>query len=233
MTKKILIMAILINLLSFFYSEELSYKITEKKGSADIKFKEGDWKKAEVNQSIPNYSEIITGYNSQLTIEITQGNYITINQLSHIKINEEEEKFECCITNIKILRGFIMAYSKRETNQKNKIFVYMENGSVEFNESSGEIYLREDKGSFIKAYGGKVKIYTKNRKHIYNLKKDELCAFLPNGSFLDTDYFLRRDVIIKPNNLIDPQGIIAYYDQLFQYYTNNPKSNDYNNNFRP
>ncbi len=233
MIKKILTLIVLINLFNIIFSEELSYKITEKNGSVDIRFKEGDWKQAEVNQSIPNYSEIITGYNSQLTIEITQGNYITINQLSHIIINEEEEKFECCITNIRILRGFIMAYAKRETNQKNRIVVYMENGSVEFNESSGEIYLREDKGSFIKAYGGKVKIYTKNRKPIFNLKKDEICSFLPNGSFLDSDYFLRRNFNIKPNNITNPQSITAYYDQLFQYYTNNPKNNDYTNNFSP
>lgn len=109
----------------------------------------------------------------------------------------------------------------------------MENGIAEFNESSGEVYLREDKGAFIKTYDGKVKIYSKKKIPILNLKKDEICCFLPNGGFLDCDYFIRRNINIKPNNLTDTNSITAYYDQLFHYYTNDPKGNDYSNQFKP
>ena len=233
MVKKILFIILSLNVLHCVISREIQYKIVEKKGIVDIRFKEGEWQKAEVDQLIPIYVEILTGFHSQLTIEITKGSYLTINQLSHVIINEEVEKFECCITNVTLLRGYLLANAKRISNEKNRIFIYIENGIIEFNEASGEVYLREDKGTFIKAFEGKVKISNKKKLPILNLKKDEICCFLPNGAFLDSDYFIRRNINIKPNNLIEPNKITAYYDQLFYYYTNDPNSNDYNDQFKP
>ncbi len=234
MIKKLtLIIIMFLNVIYFVFSQKLEYKIIEKTGSVDIRFEISDWKQAKVDQEIPYYAEIITGFHSQVTIEITNGSYITINQLSHIKINEQKEIYECCITNITLLRGYVLAHAKRISNEKNRIIINMQNGTAEFNESSGEVYLREDKGAFIKAYDGKVKILTKKKTPILNLKKEEICCFLPNGGFLDSDYFLRRNINVKPNNLTETNSITAYYDQLFHYYSNDQKSNDYANQFKP
>lgn len=233
MFKKILLILLILNILSFIFTVEIQYKIIEKKGVVDIRFKEGDWQEAKVDQLIPEYAEILTGFHSQITIEITEGSHITLNQLSHIKINEIEEKYECCITNVTLLQGYLLANAKRISNEKNRIFIYIENGIIEFNEASGEVYLREDKGAFVKAYDGKVKISTRKKQPILNLKQDEICCFLPSGAFLDNDYFIRRSINIKPNNLVEPNSITAYYDQLFYYYTNDQNINNYDSQFKP
>ena len=233
MFKKIFFIILSLGVLYSFFSVETQYKIIEKKGIVDIRFKNGEWQKAKEDQLIPIYAEVLTGVHSQLTIEITEGSHITINQLSHVKINEIEETTECCVTNVSLLRGYILANAKRISNEKNKIYIYIENGIAEFNESSGEVYLREDKGAFIKAYENKVKVTTKKKLPLINLKQDEICCFLSNGKFLDSDYFIRRNINIKPNNLAKPNSITAYYDQLFYYYTNDPRSNDYDSQFKP
>ena len=229
---KIIIFILTIIIIGSGFSEEIKFKIVEKKGVVDIKYRDGKWEKPYINDIIPSGTEIFTGFHSQLSIEVGNGSYITINQLTNVKIEKIIITKEGVVTGLYLSRGYLVIFSKMMGKYKNKILVSLNQGNVEFNDSGGEVYLRQDKGAIIKSFSNNVKIGSRF-KNIYFINKGEVCGILPSGQLIESDYYLRRKINVKPNNINESQEIIAYYDLLFQPYTSDIGTNDYYNVFRP
>lgn len=231
--KKILISIVSVFfIVSFINSQQIRLKVVELKGLVDVKTREGKWEKFELNDMLSDGIEIFTGYHSQMSIEIGTGSFITINQLSSVKIEKILNLKQEATTKIYLSRGYIIVLSKPIGDYKNKIFVTMDKGTVEFDNSGGEIYLRKDKGAVIKSFINRIKIGSKLSK-VYMIRKDEVCGITNTGKLIEGDKYLRQNINAIPNELDEPQEIIAYYDLLFQDYTTEFGTNDYTNNFRP
>lgn len=232
MKKIFIILFIFFLSINIINSQQIRLKIVEKKGLVDIKTRDGKWTKPELNDVINYGTEIFTGFHSQLSIEIGNNSFVTINQLSHVKIEKVLILKKEATTKLYLTRGYLVALSKPIKSYKNKIFVTMSKGSVEFNDAGGEIYLRKDKGAIIKSFQNKVKIGSKLSK-VYAIRKGEVCGITSTGRLIEGDEYLRKNINAIPNDLDQPQEIIAYYDLLFQNYSLEFGSGDYTNNQRP
>lgn len=232
MCKKIIIFILLTGFCAIGFSEEIKLKIIEKKGTVDIKFRDQNWHEPELNNIISYGTEIFTGFHSQLSIEVGTDSYITINQLSHVIIENVIAKKEEAKINLFLKSGYLVILSKTKKDYKKKIFVTLDKGTVEFNNSGGEIYLIKDKGVIIKAFKGRVKIGSKLSK-IHFIRRGEVCGILPEGKLLENDYYLRRKLNAKPNHIINPQDIIGYYELMFQPYTSETGISDYYDAYHP
>ena len=113
-----------------------------------------------------------------------------------------------------------------------KIFVIINKSNIEFVNSGGEVYLREYQGAIIKSFSGKVKIGTRIGK-TYILNKGEVCGVLPSNILIESDYYLRRKINVKANEIYEDNKINVYYDFLFLPYTTDFAVNDYLDNLRP
>jgi hypothetical protein len=231
--KKLFFLAILIFLpLLIINSEDIKLLVVEKKGTVDLKDREEKFKNLELNDVLQYGTEITTGFHSQISIQIGDDSYITLNQLSSIKINNVLVNKDVITTSIILNYGYVILYAKPVGKIKNKIIVGINRSNVEFENSSGEIYMRKDKGSIIKSYSGIIKIGTKLIK-TYFISKDEICGILSTDILIESDYFLRRKINIKPNEFYENQKANAYFDAIFDNYTSDEYSNDYSEQVRP
>jgi len=231
--KKICILFLLINIsiLSLF-CEEIKLVVVEQKGIIDIKTLDEKWFIPKRNDIISYGTEIITGFHSQISLEIEEKSYITVNQLSKVKIENIITTENDITININLISGYIVIHAKSLNAKKINIFVNINKSNVEFTNASGEIYLREDKGAIIKAFTGRLKIGSKLAK-IYFLRKNEVCGISTGNVLIESDYFLRRNINAKSNTLYEKQLSDAYYDFLFLPYTQDFTVPDYQDNFRP
>ena len=232
MKKKLLYFIFFLLTILKIFSIDSNYKIIEIKGKVDMRPVNGEWKAPEIDEIITGTTEIFTGFHSQITFEVGNNSYVTLNQLTNATLTDTttDAKNEFKIVGVELTTGYIVANAK----EKNKIVIMINSGKdhAEFGESNGEVYYRKDNGALIKSFAGMVKIGAKLSK-MYFIKKGEVCGITPGGKLLESDYFLRREINIAPNNIIDPKDLEIYYELLSIPYTSEPKTNDYSNVFRP
>lgn len=213
-------------------AQDSNYRIIEIKGRIDMRTVNGEWKTAQMDGVINENTEIFTGFHSQITFEVGNNSYLTLNQLTNAVITDAttDTKNEFKIIGVELTSGYVVANAK----EKNKIVVRINSNKdhAEFAESSGEVYYRKDNGTLIRSFAGMVKIGAKLSK-MYFIKKGEVCGITPGGKLLESDYFLRREISIVPNNITDEKEIEAYYEILSLPYSSEPGTNDYTNSFRP
>ena len=218
MRKKIIFIILLLTLVISGFAQEVRLKVIEKKGVVDIKSRDGEWIETSLNDIIPYGIEIFTGFHSSISIEVGNESYITVNQLTRVKIETVLARKKEAIISLSLISGYLVILSKSTGEYKNKIFISLNKGTVEFNDSGGEVYSRQDKGTIIKSFSGKIKIGSKLSK-VYFIRKGEVCGISPDGKLVESDYYLRKKINAKPNDVISPQQIIGYYDLFFQPYT--------------
>jgi hypothetical protein len=222
-------------LISFFvfqlFSEPIAIKVIEKRGIVDIK-KDNSWTVVSKGDIVAPGTEIFTGVNAQLTLEIGNGSYITLNQLSNAVLKETKEKNFDSTTEMFLINGYIVVYSKKIPKLKTKIIINFAQGNTVFQESGGEVYLRKEQGAIIKSFLGYIKINPKN-KTFYSIGKNEICAITKDGMLIENDYFLRRVINSNPSTVTKNGQLEAYYNFLFQPYTSEIDSNDFKSNNQP
>lgn len=213
-------------------AQELKFSIVEVKGPVDIRYRDNEWEKASIETIVGSGTELFTGYHSQVTIEIGNNSYITVNQFTHIIIDKILVRKDEATTSLSLLRGYLVILSKPIGEFRNKISVMTKNGNVEFDDAGGEVYLRKDKGIVVKSFLGKINIGTKFSK-IYFINKDEVCGILPGGRLISADYYLRQNINALPNNVNSPQDIQSFYQYISLPYTNELRTNDFHNHYEP
>lgn len=231
----------------------LGLKIVEIKGTVDIKKNSDKWEIAKLNDQITDNAVIRCGFHSQITLENEKNCYITINQISEVEINsiklvEKKRKKKISESasgeaeidivrsveiNITISRGYIITYSKRMREILDKrVNINFKNGFVRFNNTSGELYYREDSGTLLRSLGGRVFFGSRLNKLNF-IEKGEVALITPGGKLFDNEYFLKRGINAKPNDLLTDSDIESYYNALALPYTINRKRNDYSDHFYP
>jgi hypothetical protein len=213
------------------YSQDIQIKVTEKLGKVDLK-SEGKWNSVSIGQLLSEEMEIYTGFHSKLTFEVGNGSYITINQLSHCIIGKQKIDEKSAITEVTLQSGFIVAYTKKIASYKNQLVVNTFGGSAVLENAGGEIYARTEQGSIIKSFFGTINIKPKV-KNLYFIIKNEICGLTTSGLLIENDYFLRRNINIKPNNLNNQSLIDEYYNFIFANYSKEYESNDYKDSRKP
>lgn len=235
---------------SLFSQEDngLFLKVVEIKGNVEIKKEDSDWMKVTLGEAIEKKCEIRTGFHSQITLEAERNCYITINQLSEVIVNDiiylekgkkksnEEEK-----SNLKkryeikffISRGYVICYSKKMKDLVDKkVIIQFKNGEAHFINSSGDLYYRTDNGALIRSWRGRVLLFARLNKLSF-IDKKEMALITPNGKLFENEYFLKRELNIKPTDVFLETDIEAYYNRLTLPYTIRKNSNDYYDNFYP
>lgn len=236
--KKLLIILFSLCFVYLFYGQnvtnnnDINFTITEKSGNVDVSVNDAKWKSIEMNDVLNGNIEILTGFHSHITLKIGENSNITVNQLTHITIENNSITDKGAIINIALHNGYVSVNSKKVKNFSTSILVNLTKGNVEFNNSTGEVFYNVEKGAVIKSMKGMVKIGAKLTK-VYYITSDEVCGILPDGRLVESDYYLRRAMNAKPNQIIESNDIESYYEQFFQNYTTQRRSNDYGNAFRP
>jgi hypothetical protein len=220
------------NIVCLINSQEIKMLIVEKKGIVDIKDMNEQYKKLELNDVLQYGSEITTGFHSQVSIQIGENSYITVNQLSSILISNVLVNKDEITTSVTLNHGYIVVFAKPIGKIKNRIIININRSNVELSNSGCEIYMRHDKGSIIKCINGMIKIGTKLVK-TYFINKDETCGILPTDILIESDYFLRRKINVKANEIYEDQKTNAYFDYIFNNYTKDINTNDYSDQVRP
>ena len=218
MKKRILSLIILTSVVNFIFSQEMTYKVVEKKGNVDIKVRSGKWESISEGDLIITGTEIFTGLHSHLSLEIESGSYLTIKQLSHITIDRVRIKQDEISSEFYLKNGYVVALSKNIGALRNRILVVFSGGNVQFDNAGGEIYLRQETGAIVKSFIGKVSVRSKIRNS-YFVRKHEVCGITPDGHLVESDYFLRRGIATKPLEYTGEGEIIYFYRQLLNYYS--------------
>ncbi len=218
--------------LNFLFGEEIKLLVVEKKGTIDLKDRDGKYKTTKLNDILQYGTEIITGFHSDISIKIGEDSYITINQLSSVKITNVLVDSKAITTTLTLDYGYLVIYARPIGSMDNRIIVSINRSNVEFSNSGGEIYMRKDKGSIIKSSNGTIKIGTRLVK-TYFIGKNETCAILPTDVLIESDYFLRKKINVKANSIYEDQKSHAFLDYIFQDYTKNVDTNDYSDQVRP
>ncbi|OHD19810.1 MAG: hypothetical protein A2086_13745 [Spirochaetes bacterium GWD1_27_9] len=208
------------------YSQELPIKVIEKKGNVDIKFRDDKWGSVAVEDVLIGGTEIFTGFNSQLSLELGEGTYVTINQLSKVIIDNIRVKKSEASMELYLANGFLVVMAKKANDINNKIIVTFMEGNVQFENSGGEIYLRKEQGAIIKCFLGKIKINPKI-KTFYWINKNEMCGITTGGLLVENDIFLRKRSNTLPNDIKNPNEIDYYFNVICQPYTSDIGTNDY------
>ena len=214
------------------FSQEIPFSVIEKKGKVDVKFRDSNWDTVNTGDVVLSGTEIFTGLHSSITLEFGEGSYITVNQLSRMTIDNIRLKKNEVNIDLNLQNGFLVLYSKKNLNLNSKISVNFSQGNAVFENSGGEVYLRKEQGAIIKSFLGKVTINPKI-KTLYFITKDEVCGINPDGMLIEYDYFLRQDIIIKPNEITNKNQIDAYFEYLSKPFNFETGSNDYRDNLRP
>ncbi|MCG8569948.1 MAG: hypothetical protein MJB14_07385 [Spirochaetes bacterium] len=225
--KRIMIfLGLLIILANSLCSQELIFKVQEVKGNIDVKNRDGSWKTVEVGDVLVTGNEIFTGLHSHISLEIDQGTFVTVNQLSHLIIERVRLKKDEFNSELLLKTGYVIVYSKNYDNLQNRILITFFGGNILFNNSGGEIYFRQENGAVIKSFQGLVKIRTKIINK-YFIRKNEVCAITQEGHLLENDYFIRRNINTNPLEYQNEADLLYYYQQLVNYYSNDVNQNDY------
>ncbi len=211
---------------------DLSLKVIEKKGKVDLKFRGSEEKTINLNDIVRPGSEIFTGLRGSLSLEFGEGSYVTINQLTKVTIESVRFNNKDASVDVILQNGFVVILAKKSPNLNPKISVLFSQGSVAFQNSGGEVYLRKEQGAIIKSFLGKVTVNPKI-KTFYFIVKDEICGITPDGALLEYDYFLKQDINTKPNEITNANQIEAYFEYLSKPYNFETGSNDYRDNLRP
>ncbi|HOV14492.1 MAG TPA: hypothetical protein PK771_09435 [Spirochaetota bacterium] len=214
------------------FSQEIPITVIEKKGKVDLKIRDNDWSSVNIGDIILTGSEFFTGLHSSITLEFGKESYITINQLSQATIDNVRLKKGEINVEVKLNNGYLVLLSKKNETQTNKISVNFEVGNVVFANSGGEVYLRKEEGAIIKSFLGRVTVNPKI-KTFYFLDKDEFCGITPGGILLDYDFFLRKEIITKPNEITNKNQIDTYFEILSKPFNSDVGSNDYRESLRP
>ena len=231
--KKIFLITIFsFGLIYYTLAEETKILIIEKKGQVDIKLNDDTFNNPKLNDTLQPGAEIITGFHSQLSLEIGKGSFVTVNQFSHVRIEKKIESVKEIKSIFTVLRGYVVAFTKNENDKPNKVILSVNKSNIEFNNAEGEVYFRIDKGTIINCYSGRIGISSKAYK-IYSIGKNEMCGITPYDTIIESDYFLRRKINAKANVISEDKKIESYYDFLFIPYTSDMNLNDYSDNFRP
>lgn len=220
----------LLTISTFLYSQELSFRVVEKKGKVDIKVRDGEWTSVKEGDILVSGTEIYTGLHSHISLEVENSSFITLKQLSHLTIETVRLKKNEINTEFFLYNGYLVAISKKIGELKNRILVSFEEGSAQFDNSGGEIYLRSDMGAVIKSFLGRVKVVS-NVKNRYFISKGEVCGITNFGKLVESAYFLNRDSHTVPFEYGGEDEILAYYRLLINSYTDNKDSNDYGEAF--
>jgi hypothetical protein len=230
--KKISIIFFILFVSGFLFSADFQVKILEKKGKINLKPKNGEWKVLTNEETIASGTEIFTGFHSQLTLEIGKGSYITINQLTQAQMGDQKINVGNILTEMTMADGFIVVYAAKVKPYKNQIKISLINGSTVFENSGGEVYLRNQQGAIIKSFEGTIKVYPKILTY-YFITKNEMCGITASGILIENDYFLRRKINTLPNDIKNPGQIEYYYNYIFQPYTEDSWTNDYRDSLNP
>jgi hypothetical protein len=214
------------------FSVDFQLKIIEKKGIINVKTKSGEWKSLDDTTAIQPQTDIFTDFHSQLTFEVGPGSYITVNQLSQIKIGEQKTNINDVITDIYLTNGFIIVYANKTKSYRNRIRINFNNGYSIFEKSGGEVYQRDKQGTIVKSFQGMIKIYPKI-KTFYYITKNEICGITPSGILIENDYFLRRNINTIPNDTTNPGLIETYFNFIFLPYTRDKSGSDYKDVLQP
>lgn len=216
--------------LFFIISQEFSYKVVEKKGAVDIKVRSGKWAAVEEGDVLITGTEIFTGLHSQISLEVAEGSYVTVDQLSHMVIDRVRVKKNEVVTELNLLNGYLVVYSRKSKELKNKILINFLQGNIQFENSGGEIYLRKEVGVVVKSFKGKVSLRTKGGDR-YFIRKNEVCGISVKGRLIESDYFLKSAINTIPLEYQGETEVYHYYNQLLNYYTIDKNTTDYGDAF--
>ena len=212
------------------FAQEKTYKVVEKKGSVDVRVRSGKWYSVQEGDFMISGTEIFTGLHSHLSLEIENGSYITVKQLSHVIIDRVRLKKDEVNSEFYVQNGYVVVYSRKDGSLKNRVLLVFPGGNAQFENSGGELYYRSESGSVIKSFKGKVQIRSQVR-NIYNLWKGEVAGVTAAGILVESDYFVRRKISTKPLEY-ESEGEMAYYfKQLLNYYSLDKNKTDYGEAF--
>ncbi len=214
------------------YGQEISIKVIEVKGIVDIKTPEAGWQKALDGTILSPGFEVTTGFRSQLTLEIGNSSYITINQNTTFSLDVVRARQREAIIETRFVRGYIVAYAKKVDNFSNKIFVSFDEGSVIFENSGGEIYSKRPDGVFVNNFLGKSTVKGKMLDTAF-LGNDEKCMVNSDGKIIDGNYLTKRLAKAKPSFIDNVLLENSYYGNETPIFSQEYDWNDYTNQFRP
>lgn len=216
--------------LPFMYSQIVSYKVVEVKGSVDYKTREGDWREAHVGELFKGGTEIFTGLHSHISFEIGAKTFITVKQLSNVLLSDIRVRKNEALVDIYLKNGYTVVYAGNLGAFVNKVSVSFFDGSVRFEESGGEIYLRKESGAVIESFKGKIDVFSliKNR---YFILEGEMCGLDTRGKLIESDYFLRKNIQSVPADYLSDREKEIYMNSIFYNNSLDRYTGDYNDAF--
>lgn len=230
-TATVLIFALFFNAL--LYSQGIPLILVEKTGIVDIKTPDNKLAPldSKINDQIPSGVEIFTGIHSQISIKIGESSYITANQLTHLVFDPVSSKDGLNRIGAYLFDGYVVVLSKREGKVKNKILISFDTGNVAFENSSGEIFFRADKGTIVKISSGFAQVKSKIL-NFYTVGKNEVCGINEHGKLIESDFFLRNKINAASNNMKERE-IELLLNLLSGSYTEEFGRNDYGDYKKP
>lgn len=217
---------------SIFFAQEIAITVVEKKGKVDLKVRDGEWQGVQEKDILLTGSEIFTGLHSSITLEFGNGSYITVNQLTKATLTSVRLVKNEINVILTLDSGYMSILSKKNEKFLTKLTVNLGVGNVIFANSGGEVYLRKESGAIIKSIFGKVTVNPKVKTFAF-IHKGEICGITAGGLLIEHDYFVRKEIITKPNEILNESQINAYFEIISSPFSLDFGSNDYGNNYRP
>lgn len=230
--KKYRLIFLLVFIHSFVFGIGYNLTIVEQVGVIDIKQDKYDWQSPIIGDSLQEKTKVYTGLHSRISFEIGKGSYLTVEQLSEIEISRIAKENEQIFVEIKLLRGYLIIYSKYTKQFEPQILINSNLGYALFKNSGGEVLYKANDGVRIKGFIGKIKVKSKY-KNTYVLKKSEICKIKYDGIILENDYFLKRSITSTTGFLKMETINDAFYLSDFQPYTFDTISSSYNRALNP
>jgi len=213
-------------------AQEVRLRIAEQTGTVDIRYRDQEWQNIELDNFLSAGTEIQTGLHSRLSIEVGDQSFVTINQLSHVKIEKVRAKKNMIFTEFALKNGYVSVLSKSVKSASNTIVIQLDDGSVEFLNAGGDIYTRSEHGHLINSFIGKMKVIS-NVRDIYFLRKGMTCGITTDGLLIENEQFLRRDLATYPGDVLTESEQEAYFMVLTDPYSSESGTGDYYRTNRP
>jgi hypothetical protein len=225
------IFALFVN--AIVYSQSIPLILVEKSGIVDIKTPDDKLVPLDlkINDEIPSGVEIFTGIHSQISIRIGESSYITANQLTRLVFDPVISKDGLNRIGAYLFDGYVVVLSKREGKTKNRILISFDTGNVAFENSSGELFFRVDKGTIIKIGSGFAQVKSKIL-NFYTIGKNEVCGINEYGKLIESDFFLRNKINTISNNMKERE-IDLLLNLISAGYTEEFGRNDYGDYNKP
>lgn len=223
---KKMILIIFITLPYFINSQTAAFKVLEVKGNVDIRERGGKWKEVTDNELISDGCEIFTGLHSHISFEIGENSYITMNQLTNGILDKIRIQKELITSEVYLVNGYIIVSTKNTKLYKSRISVTFMDGKANFENSSGEVYLRKEYGALISSGKGRVSVYSQNLNR-YDIYSQEKCAVLPGGRMVENEKFLMDGISGKPSGFASENQLNIFIEKFYNYYSDPLSKSDY------